>query len=205
MLKSTILSIAAFMFLFIIWAVTPVRADCPHKENFNHKHCDNVPTESSAVSAVVTDSQGAFVGPLVESAVGGASLVLRQDVDTAVRFEVTEAGLNETSLTLNYESTNCIGPELMSPAAPNLSADGINRGTTVYYAPSGGAMFTIRSQSVSPIQEIDCPVTANRFFIPPNICCDAIHGPGGEVQEKVPASMIDLSNLVPPFQAEVRE
>jgi len=141
MLKSTILSIAAFMFLFIIWAVTPVRADCPHKENFNHKHCDNVPTESSAVSAVVTDSQGAFVGPLVESAVGGASLVLRQDVDTAVRFEVTEAGLNETSLTLNYESTNCIGPELMSPAAPNLSADGINRGTTVYYAPSGGAML----------------------------------------------------------------
>jgi len=48
MLKSTILSIAALVFLFVIWAVTPVRADCPHKENFNHKHCDNVPTESSA-------------------------------------------------------------------------------------------------------------------------------------------------------------
>ena len=35
----TILSTGTFFFLFVSWASTPVRADCPHNENENHQHC----------------------------------------------------------------------------------------------------------------------------------------------------------------------
>jgi len=48
MLKSTILSTVAFVFVFVGWAITPVQAHignpCPHKDT-SHSHCDNVPTE----------------------------------------------------------------------------------------------------------------------------------------------------------------
>ena len=43
MLKSTILSVVAFMFVFVGWVITPVQAHigepCPHKD-LTHDHCN---------------------------------------------------------------------------------------------------------------------------------------------------------------------
>lgn len=50
-MKKSIVFTVAFCFLFVGGAVTPVRADCPHKDNFNHKHCDNVPTDIMVVDS----------------------------------------------------------------------------------------------------------------------------------------------------------
>ena len=69
MLKSTILSTVAFTFLVVVWAITPARADCPHKDRFDHKHCDNVPTECPDGHVLLGDGSCVDVNGLVDQLV----------------------------------------------------------------------------------------------------------------------------------------
>lgn len=128
MLKSTILSAVAFCFLFVVGTITPVRADCPHRDNFNHRHCDNVAPESAPVSVVVRDSQGAYVGAFMDTPTGDIIWVLRQGEDTAVRIEVTLEGLTQSELTLKYENTTDCDGEALLGGAPNLICTGADSG-----------------------------------------------------------------------------
>jgi len=206
MLKSTMLPTVVFFFLVVGWAITPARADCPHNGNFNHRHCEDVPTASSVV---VRDANGVFVGVVVETDQGrfnqaGGSLVSRQDMDTAVLFEVSEVGLTATHLTLFHESTDCSGPELMELlelGSPGLFVNAAARATTLYYSPTAVASVITRTVSFSPKTVNSC-VESDEFFIPPNICC---FEDGGNLRNVGPPRMIDLSDLVPPFHAEVQE
>ena len=198
------------MFVFVGWTITPVQAHigepCPHK-NQNHDHCQNVvPT---AGSVVVRDVDGRLVGVVVETNQGpvdqaGGSLVSRQDMDTAVLFEVSEVGLTETHLTLFHESTDCSGPELMDLlelGSPGVFENAAARATTLYYSPTAVASVITRTFSNSP-ETVNSCVEIGEFFIPPNICC---HEDSGALRNVGPARMIDLSDLVAPFHAEVQE
>jgi len=206
----TILSALAFFFLFVVWAITPVQAHigepCPHKDT-SHSHCQNV-VPADGVDAVVRDVDGRFVGVLLEIGRSGPGLdntrafVLRQDGDTAVSFEVTDAGLPENLTTrLEHESPNCIGEALLGGEA-KLFANGTPRGTTVYYHPAAFLPpVTLLSYSESPKTLGACQGTGG-VLIAPNLCCV----PQNVVASNVgPARMIDLSGLVPPFQSEVQE
>jgi len=162
--------------------------------------------------AVVLDDNDNVVGALVDfgrivnDVVTG--LVLRQASDIAVRFSVDREGLIDTELTLFYESRGCSGPGLLSPRS-ELFARGAARGTNVYYPPTSASIVSIRSNSMSPRPESACPLPPSHipanFFTPPNICCVDIFGPDGDPQLRGPASILDLSDLTPPFHVEVQE
>jgi len=140
----------------------------------------------------------------MDTPTGDIIWVLRQDGDTAVRIEVTLDGLTQTEFTLKYENTtNCTGEPLLG-GAPNLYAQGLTRGTTVYYAPAAFLdPVTIQSSSRSPIIPGAC-TGAGDTFIEPNICCTVPTNPFPD-DNLGPARMIDLSHLVAPFHAEVQE
>jgi len=69
MLKSTILSTVAFMFLFVVWAITPVQAHigdpCPHK-NQTHEHCQNVINDLMIVDSSDPPKQVGAAGVFID-------------------------------------------------------------------------------------------------------------------------------------------
>jgi len=166
---------------------------------------DQGPEGLQGPGVVVRDVEGRFVGVLLE-AVSSRGFVLRQDIDTAVAFEVTVAGLVQNDqIGFDFESNDCTGQKLLGSKfgrEGGLFADGIIRGTTVYYEPEAFLPpLTTHSSSRSPTTEEMC-IQDNEFFIMPDTCC-AVRDAGAS--NLGPARMFDLSDLVPPFHVEVQE
>ena len=111
----------------------------------------------------------------------------------------------ETSLTLFHESTDCSGPAFLEIRSPGLFVNAAARATTLYYGPTADASVFTRTFSFSPDTVNSC-VESDEFFIPPNICCvEDSPSQGGALRNLGPVHMLDLSDLVPPFHAEVQE
>lgn len=165
---------------------------------------DDGPEGLQGPGAVVRDSQGAYVGALLRITKTGSSnpiLVLRQDMDTAVAFELNEAGLIQNEIGFEFESNDCTGQKLFGKEGGTF-AEGIILGTTVYYEPEALLPPLItHSSSRSPRTAGMC-IQDNEFFIMPDICCAVRDGGSDNLG---PVRMFDLSDLVPPFHVEVQE
>jgi hypothetical protein len=164
----------------------------------------NADTVRGLKPITVIDSQGNFVGAVLEAGLDRA-LIVRAISGNSVPITVSTAGFIDTdgggsiSRMLSYESPDCTGTPLMFVEPPNtlLPATARVSGTAAYFAKAGtAATRTALSFSES------CAAPGGGTPLPPS-CCFSIPPPG-DTEAYQEAASFDLSTLglTPPFKID---
>jgi hypothetical protein len=176
----------------------------------------NADTVRGITPLVVLDSQGTFVGAVMELDLNGVqtgAYVVRRLDSTPVMLHVTSAGFdtaehNEIAVVAAYESADCSGTPLLAPDGTNgfyPSHAGV-AGSTAYYSVAQAATHTVQSQrtggpglALAPPPQ--CGV--NGTPLADGSCCVPQAPSSGPFQEAVQFDLTTLG-LVPPFHMDTQ-
>jgi hypothetical protein len=182
----------------------------------NEIQLDPVALGLKGPGAVVKDSNGTLVGVVLDQGnqffSDGLIManILMKVAEDVIEIRVFSTGFQQDTIAAFYENADCSGQTFLGVhVVPPLAARALLVGSTLHYGGAPASQVTLFSSGIieeanTNIGDAGCKgrYGLQRFFVPPNICCETISG--GQVINVSPMRTFDVSIFVPPFHVELQ-